>query len=159
MPTTMWHADELLGAKFSEKVKKFIFQQLLSSASPEELASISEEEMNQQFEQAFGKMKFRIVPIGKTYFSGVNANHDKGNPGMYFILQLACILIIIVASINFLNFTLAESPARFKNVNTRRLPTISDRWGRITEWHFATSFATTLVNICMLLYPFPFSIA
>ena len=115
------NGDELLGDNFSEKVKKFIFQQLLSSASPEELASISEEEMNQQFEQAFGKMKFRIVPIGKTYFSGVNANHDKGNPGMYFILQLACILIIIVASINFLNFTLAESPARFKNVNTRRI--------------------------------------
>ena len=115
------NADEFLGAKFSEKVKKFIFQQLLSSASAEELASISEEEMNQQFEQAFGKMKFRLVPISETYFSGVNANHDKGNPGMYFILQLACILIIIVASINFLNFTLAESPARFKNVNTRRI--------------------------------------
>ena len=115
------NADELLGENFSDKVTKIIFQQLLSSASPEELASISEEEMNQQFEQAFGKMRFRLVPISETYFSGVNANHDKGNPGMYFILQLACILIIIVASINFLNFTLAESPARFKNVNTRRI--------------------------------------
>lgn len=113
--------DELLSVNFTEKLKKFIYQLLLSSASDEDLASMSKEEMNQQFEKFFGKMKFRLVPISETYFSGVNAFQDKGNPGMHFILQLACILIIIVASINFLNFTLAESPARFKNVNTRRI--------------------------------------
>ncbi|MBR6366757.1 MAG: FtsX-like permease family protein [Bacteroidaceae bacterium] len=64
------------------------------------------------------ELKIRLTPVGKTWFSGLDLVLDKGNRTVDWILQLACLLVIIIASINFLNFTLAESPMRIKSVNT-----------------------------------------
>ena len=69
----------------------------------------------------FSKRKARLQPISETYFSGVDGNFDKGNKTMMLVLELACLLVIIVAGINFLNFTLAESPMRIRSINTRRV--------------------------------------
>ncbi len=64
---------------------------------------------------------FRLTPLAETYFSGVDDNNDKGNRIVDNILLWACVLLIIVAAINFLNFSLAEAPMRVKGVNTRRV--------------------------------------
>ncbi len=65
------------------------------------------------------ELPVRLTPITETWFSGLDSNLDKGNRNVDWILQLACLLVIIIATINFLNFTLAESPMRIKSVNTR----------------------------------------
>ena len=72
-------------------------------------------------DEIFSKRKARLQPISETYFSGVDGNFDKGNKTMMLVLELACLLVIIVAGINFLNFTLAESPMRIRSINTRRV--------------------------------------
>ncbi|MBQ8097744.1 MAG: FtsX-like permease family protein [Prevotella sp.] len=63
----------------------------------------------------------RLVPVTETWFSGVDPEQDRGNRSVDLILQLSCLLVIIIAAINFLNFTLAESPMRIKSINTRRV--------------------------------------
>lgn len=79
------------------------------------------EEDEGYFEEIMSKRKARLTPIDETFFSGLDSNFDKGNKGMMLVLELACLLVIVVAGINFLNFTLAESPMRIKSVNTRRV--------------------------------------
>ena len=63
----------------------------------------------------------RLTPVADTWFSGVDPEQDRGNKAVDLILQLSCLLVIIIAAINFLNFTLAESPMRIKSINTRRV--------------------------------------
>lgn len=63
----------------------------------------------------------RLTPVTETWFSGVDPEQDRGNKSVDLILQLSCLLVIIIAAINFLNFALAESPMRIKSINTRRV--------------------------------------
>ena len=65
-----------------------------------------------------GRIKF--TPLGDSYFEHASFSTGKsGYKGMLFILELASLLVIIIAAINFLNFTLAESPMRVRGINTR----------------------------------------
>ena len=112
-------------------------------ATPEEKA-----EMEQQIDDYFGKFDLRATPITETYFSGVGAN-DRGNRTVHLILIWACVIILVVAAINFLNFTLAEAPMRVKGVNTRRVlgSTLwSLRLGLIGE-----AVVTSLIACCLSL--------
>ena len=93
-----------------------VYRNLAAKYAP----SVSEEDEG-YFEEFMSKRKARLTPIDETYFSGLDSNFDKGNKGMMLVLELACLLVIVVAGINFLNFTLAESPMRIKSVNTRRV--------------------------------------
>ena len=62
----------------------------------------------------------RLLPVRETWFSNIG-EADKGNRNVDWILQLSCLLVILIAAINFHNFALAESPMRVKNVNTRKV--------------------------------------
>lgn len=63
---------------------------------------------------------FRFTPLDDSYFQkSTNTSGESGVDIMPFILSLACLFLILVTIINFLNFTLAESPARVRGLNTR----------------------------------------
>ena len=79
-----------------------------------------EHEARASFDDYYKHYDYRLTPVLDTYFSGVSGD-DKGNSAMFFVLKLACVLIIIIAAVNFLNFTLAQSPMRIKSINTRRV--------------------------------------
>ncbi|MBQ7495803.1 MAG: FtsX-like permease family protein [Bacteroidaceae bacterium] len=109
-------------AEFKERVKATFRKVVMAeqadeydNASPEEKA-----EMDQQIEDYFGRLDFRVTPLTETFFSGVDSS-DTGNRTVHLILVWACVVILLVAAINFLNFTLAESPMRVRGVNTRRV--------------------------------------
>ena len=63
----------------------------------------------------------RFTPVADTYMSGFDTDVDKGSPGMLMVLQLSCLMILLVAVINFANFTLAEAPSRVKSITTHRM--------------------------------------
>jgi len=67
------------------------------------------------------KLRLRLTPVSETWFSGVDPEWDRGNKAVDLILQLSCLLVLMIAAVNFLNFTLAESPMRIKSINTRRV--------------------------------------
>ena len=85
-----------------------------------EFSANQEQEARASFDKYYKHYDYRMTPVRDTYFSGV-AGDDKGNATMLFVLQLACVLIIVIAAVNFLNFTLAQSPMRIKSINTRRV--------------------------------------
>ena len=67
------------------------------------------------------KLRLRLTPVSETWFSGVDPDGDRGDKAVDLILQLSCLLVLMIAAVNFLNFTLAESPMRIKSINTRRV--------------------------------------
>ena len=63
---------------------------------------------------------FKFIPLKDSYFEFSSFTQgEHGYRGMFIILELACLLIIIISTVNFLNFTLAESPMRVRSLNTR----------------------------------------
>jgi len=104
--------------------------------------------------------KMRLVPVTETWFSGVDPEHDHGNKDVDLILQLSCLLVIIIAAINFLNFTLAESPMRLKSINTRRV--LGSTVGKLRLAFVAETVITSLlafglaVGVSYLLSQWPF---
>jgi len=106
---------------FAKQFKELMWKQQWGGAlAAGDVNEGQEEEIRAMFDKRFDNRGYRLTPIRDTYFSGV-AGDDKGNPAMLFVLELACILVIVIAAINFLNFVLAESPMRIKSVNTRRV--------------------------------------
>ena len=102
----------------------------------------------------------RLTPVAETWFSGVDPDFDRGNKAVDLILQLSCLLVIIIAAINFLNFTLAESPMRIKSINTRRVlgsTVASLRIGFVAET-VATSLLAFVIALAVsyLLSQWPF---
>ena len=107
-----------------------------------------------------GKQVLRLTPVTETWFSNVDANNDRGNRAVDLILQLSCLLVLIIATINFLNFMLAEAPMRIKSVNTRRVlgsPVATLRFGLVAEAVVTSlmAFALALI-VCWLLSQWPF---
>lgn len=78
-----------------------------------------EEKLNDN-KEIIRNTKFKFTPLSSSYFEPFTyTSGEHGFKGMMNILGLACLLIIIIATINFLNFTLAESPMRMRSLNTR----------------------------------------
>lgn len=98
----------------TDMVKKKWFEHL----APGDNAS--KEEMD-RYDERTRRLGLRFNPVSETYFSGVDAIDDRGNRGLNTVMEISCILIIIVAAINFINFTLAETPMRIKSINTRKI--------------------------------------
>ena len=97
-------------------------------------------------------LAIRLVPVTETWFSGIDPVWDRGNRTVDWILQLACLLVVIIASINFLNFTLAESPMRIKSVNTRMVMGSSKsalRMGMVGET-VVTSFLAFVIAVVIV---------
>jgi len=113
-----------------------------------EVTEDQEAEIHARFNQTFDRYGYRLVPITETYFSGVSGD-DKGNPSMLFVLELACLLMLVVAAINFLNFTLAESPMRVKSINTRRV--LGEGLGRLRCSLVGESIVLSLLACCLAL--------
>lgn len=66
------------------------------------------------------KTDIRFIPLKDCYFQFASFTQgEHGYRGMFYVLVLACVLIIIISTVNFLNFTLAESPMRVRGLNTR----------------------------------------
>lgn len=118
--------------------------------------------MEDQWEKEKGSMSFamRLQPITKTWYSGVDPDLDKGNKMVDWILRLSCLLVIIIATINFLNFVLAESPMRIKSINTRRVlgsSVSSLRIGLVAEALIMSLMSFLMAMfICWLLSYWPF---
>ncbi len=110
-------------------------------------------------EKIRGTVKVRLRPLSETWFSGVSSEDDKGNRTVDWILQLACVLVLLVAAINFINFMLAESPMRLKSINTRMVLGSTRRSLRLSIVGEAVltsllAYAVAIV-ICLLLSNWP----
>ncbi|GGK04461.1 ABC transporter permease [Parabacteroides faecis] len=65
----------------------------------------------------------RLTPLRKIHFT-TDTTYDttpKASKNTLAVLFAIAIIIIVIAAINFTNFTMALTPARIKNINTRKV--------------------------------------
>ncbi|MCQ2214017.1 MAG: FtsX-like permease family protein [Bacteroidaceae bacterium] len=67
------------------------------------------------------KIKFSVLSLNETYINGYDPSCDRGNKLVYYVLQMAVVLLLLVALINFANFSMAQAPIRLRNINTRKV--------------------------------------
>lgn len=69
--------------------------------------------------------KFRLTQLPDIYFSSDTVpsieNATLGNKDTLYIFIIIAILIIFIATINFINFTIALIPIQLKSINTRKI--------------------------------------
>ncbi len=100
---------------FGERLKQSIVDKFVAN-----MERYGEIEDAPQMIASIRAMNVRFTPLKDSYFKHNSfTTGDRGYKGMASILKLVCLLVIIIAAINFLNFTLAESPMRVRSLNTR----------------------------------------
>lgn len=66
-------------------------------------------------------MRIVLAPLHETYFSGVDDVWDMGDGNMSIILFVSAILVLVITNVNTMNYALAQTPFRIRNINTRRV--------------------------------------
>ena len=108
-------------------------------------------------QKAINNMHIRLTPLKDSY--SVTDSISSGSHGfktMFFVLELACLLLIIIAAIHFLNFMLVESPMRVRGINTRLVlgaPRGSLQRGIIAEC-VITSVIACIIALILCSMPF-----
>ncbi|WP_455639631.1 FtsX-like permease family protein [Parabacteroides sp.] len=69
------------------------------------------------------EIKLRLIPITDIYYmpGQLDDFFKTGNPGTIRLLILIALLIIVIAAINFTNFSTSLAPMRIKSINTQKV--------------------------------------
>ena len=76
---------------------------------------------SKEFDELMQKVSMLSLPLDETYLNGYDPNTDNGSKAVFFILQIAVVLLLLVAFINYANFTMAQAPIRLRGINTRKV--------------------------------------
>ena len=63
---------------------------------------------------------FRLTPLSEVHFSKIGNKSASSRTTVYLLICVS-FLIVIIAAINFMNFSLAETPMRIKSINTQKV--------------------------------------
>lgn len=83
------------------------------------------------------------------YFSPDNSDHAKGNKNTFYSLIAIAVIILCVAIINFINFSLATVPKRIKSINLRKILGSSPLALRMEQ--FAEAVTITCISVALAL--------
>ena len=126
-------------------------------------ATAVEQTLNQELADMYGvkdadeletacDMRFRLTPLDDTYFSGATI-YDKGNRSVSAMLIGASFSLALIALLNYLNFSLAQTPARIRGINTRKVlgeGVLHIRTGYVLE-HVVFALLAFLLSIVIVL--------
>ena len=113
--------------------------------------------------EEINQSNFKFIPLKDSYFANTSftASGAGGFKSLLYIMELTCLLVILIAAINFLNFTLAESPIRVRSLNTRLVLGASRRALRrsmVSEGIVISIFTCLIAMVlCGLLQMLPIS--
>lgn len=96
--------------------------------------------------------KLRLLPIADIHFSTDIVSYDvveKINPGTVGSLAVIALLIIVIATINFVNFAMAQVPLRIRSVNTQKI--FGRTNGSIRKYLIAESVGLTIMALLIAL--------
>lgn len=82
---------------------------------------LEKEWRSDQYEYFMNLLQFFALPLDRTYMEGYDALIDQGNKTVCYILQLTFVLLLLIALINFANFSMAQAPIRLRSINTRKV--------------------------------------
>lgn len=97
----------------------------------------------------------KLTPLADIYYlpNQITDFCKVGNPDIIKILLLIALLVMIVAGINFTNFSTSLAPMRIKSINTQKVLGSSDkvlRTGLLVE-AVSTSFIAYLISLWLLV--------
>ena len=61
-----------------------------------------------------------MVNIGDVYFAKIKGRSTADKTSVYLLICFS-LLIIVIAAVNFTNFSLAETPMRIRSINTQKV--------------------------------------
>jgi putative ABC transport system permease protein len=107
-------------------------------------------------EAGFSDVSIRFTPLTDIHFltDVLWDGAPKGNRQTLMILLAIAIVIILIASINFTNFSTALSPMRVKKINTQRVLGAKQSAVRLTLVFEAVAFSLVSYGIALLLVHF-----
>ena len=76
---------------------------------------------SEEIDELMQRASLFSLSLDETYLSGYDPNTDNGSKTVFYILQIAVILLLLVALINYANFTMAQAPIRLRGINTRKV--------------------------------------
>lgn len=102
------------------------------------------------------KLEIKFCPLKDIYFSDSRHWHEaSGNETMTRILLLVGLLVLIVAAVNFVNFSTALAPSRIKSLNTQKTFGATNRFlrGCVISEALLFAFVSFLLGtlLCYLL--------
>ena len=122
----------------------------LSSADKKEDV---EQNIVEQIERVFGEETnslYRIVSLHDLHYGGDPSSAERIDTARTYLFLGIGILIVVIAMINFINFSTSLVPARLKSVNTRKVLGQSDasiRFGMIFE-----AMALCVISVCFSIW-------
>ena len=98
--------------------------------------------------------KIKFIPIANTHFTTSKDKGGAGSKSSVYLLFCFSILIIVIAAVNFMNFTLAETPMRIRSINTQKIlgaTTAKLKGSLLTEAVFVSLIAYALSLIWIVI--------
>lgn len=144
---------------WTDSLKQVIIRQTLKVHKEKK---VDETEINVEMKD-LRLTSFTLTPLKNSLFKSTSftSSGTRSFQAMLFILMLMCLIVIIIATFNFLNFFLAESPMRIRSLNTRLVLGAQRhtlRKGMVTEC-VVTSLAACLIALaaCAIFVRIPLS--
>lgn len=136
-----------------EKALKKQMKELLSEQYqdlPPEYAQYADE-IQKKVNETLKRISITAMPLSQTYLQGHDPETDKGNLTTLYILRMAVLLLILMALINFTNFSTALSPIRMRSINTRKVMGESTRSLRMTLMGEGMAMGLTAFALAMFM--------
>lgn len=90
-----------------------LYVRLTDAGAAEAVAKAGAQKLN---EVANGEVNLRLVPLADLHFKS-----GESSKFMVYLLICASFLLVIIAAVNYMNFSLAETPMRLRSINTQKV--------------------------------------
>lgn len=131
-----------------------LFVLLAEGSDPQKIADDFYRDNKERFENSvFGQT--RLVAAGDTYFANQEVENsfiERGNRSTSLILLIIAMLVIVIAAINFVNFSTALAPVRVSGLNVRAVFGSTRTSMRVSLIGSAVLFAFVSLGMAILIY-------
>ena len=92
----------------------------------------------------------RLLPLHDSYYTSfLSLSLENGNKNIVIIFFVIALLILLIASINFINLSIAQTPLRMRNLNTQKV--FGCTTGKLRMNLIAESLGLTVISFILSL--------
>ena len=95
------------------------------TAMRQKAVKLFKEDFDMKTQQEEDALQAVLTPVADTHFSKDFSNYQPNNKSVsrssVYLLICFSLLIIVIAAVNFMNFSLAETPMRIRSINTQKV--------------------------------------
>ncbi|WP_462250755.1 ABC transporter permease [Ekhidna sp.] len=140
----------------------FTYIKLTEGSSPEQLVEELPDMMNRHFSERADQYFLKLLPFRKVHLYGDNITSDRGTKTgsitFIYILGFSAILILLIASINYINISLSRASQTQSEVGVRKVMGSSNGqlMGRFISETFISIFISSIIALGILALLLPY---